>query len=246
MYIGYDRGVRRRFARSCAPTMRDAPHGRGPRGTGAGRTAPARVDAGGCAADGRRTAGSGIGWPTEYGGQGRSEIEQFVFFDESMRARRAGAHAHDRTPSVPTLMNITGAPEQKAFFLPRILAGELHFCIGYSRGGRRHGPRVAHDARRARRRRVRHQRPEALDEPGGGRGLLLARGADGSGRAEARRALDVPGRGHEDRRASVSTRSSCSRTTTSTRCSSTTCGCPATDAGRRGLNRGWESHHRSS
>ena len=28
----------------------------------------------------------GIGWPTEYGGQGRSDIEQFIFFDESMRA----------------------------------------------------------------------------------------------------------------------------------------------------------------
>ena len=28
----------------------------------------------------------GIGWPVEYGGQGRSAIEQFIFFDESMRA----------------------------------------------------------------------------------------------------------------------------------------------------------------
>src|SRR2546429_5939638 len=28
----------------------------------------------------------GIGWPEEYGGQGRSAIEQFIFFDESMRA----------------------------------------------------------------------------------------------------------------------------------------------------------------
>ena len=28
----------------------------------------------------------GIGWPKEYGGQGRSQIEQFIFFDESMRA----------------------------------------------------------------------------------------------------------------------------------------------------------------
>ena len=27
----------------------------------------------------------GIGWPEEYGGQGRSQIEQFIFFDESMR-----------------------------------------------------------------------------------------------------------------------------------------------------------------
>src|SRR5438046_10408853 len=29
----------------------------------------------------------GIGWPTEYGGQGRSAIEQLICFDESMRAR---------------------------------------------------------------------------------------------------------------------------------------------------------------
>ena len=28
----------------------------------------------------------GIGWPTEYGGQGRSQIEQFIFYDESMRS----------------------------------------------------------------------------------------------------------------------------------------------------------------
>ena len=25
---------------------------------------------------------AGIGWPKEYGGQGRSAIEQFIFFDE--------------------------------------------------------------------------------------------------------------------------------------------------------------------
>src|SRR5271170_3421246 len=28
----------------------------------------------------------GIGWPKEYGGQGRSAIEQFIFFDEVQRA----------------------------------------------------------------------------------------------------------------------------------------------------------------
>ncbi len=32
----------------------------------------------------------GIGWPTAYGGQGRSAIEQFIFFDESMRAGAFG------------------------------------------------------------------------------------------------------------------------------------------------------------
>jgi alkylation response protein AidB-like acyl-CoA dehydrogenase len=28
----------------------------------------------------------GIGWPKEYGGQGRSLVDQFIFYDESWRA----------------------------------------------------------------------------------------------------------------------------------------------------------------
>ena len=72
----------------------------------------------------------GIGWPTEYGGQGRSAIEQYIFFDESMRA---GAPVPMLTINTvgPTIMDF-GTPEQKEFFLPKILAGEIHFCIGYT------------------------------------------------------------------------------------------------------------------
>ncbi len=72
----------------------------------------------------------GIGWPKEYGGQGRSAIEQFIFFDESMRS---GAPVPMLTINTvgPTIMNF-GTDEQKTFFLPKILAGEIHFCIGYS------------------------------------------------------------------------------------------------------------------
>ena len=72
----------------------------------------------------------GIGWPTEYGGQGRSQIEQFIFFDESMRS---GAPVPMLTINTvgPTIMNF-GSQEQKDFFLPKILAGDLHFSIGYS------------------------------------------------------------------------------------------------------------------
>ncbi|MCB5182559.1 acyl-CoA dehydrogenase family protein [Streptomyces antimicrobicus] len=72
----------------------------------------------------------GIGWPTEYGGQGRGADEQFVFFDE---AYRAGAPVSMVTLNTvgPTLMKY-GTEEQKAAFLPRILAGELVFAIGYS------------------------------------------------------------------------------------------------------------------
>ncbi|MFJ3909908.1 alkylation response protein AidB-like acyl-CoA dehydrogenase [Streptomyces sp. 2132.2] len=72
----------------------------------------------------------GLGWPVEYGGQGRGPDEQFVFFDE---AYRAGAPVSMVTLNTvgPTLMKY-GTPEQKEYFLPRILGGELVFAIGYS------------------------------------------------------------------------------------------------------------------
>ncbi len=72
----------------------------------------------------------GQGWPKEYGGKGHGPIEQFVFFDESMRA---GAPVPMLTINTvgPTIMHY-GTDEQKAYFLPKILAGEIHFCIGYS------------------------------------------------------------------------------------------------------------------
>lgn len=72
----------------------------------------------------------GLGWPVEYGGQGRGADEQFVFFDE---AYRAGAPVSMVTLNTvgPTLMKY-GTEAQKDYFLPRILAGELVFAIGYS------------------------------------------------------------------------------------------------------------------
>ncbi|MFE9120730.1 acyl-CoA dehydrogenase family protein [Streptomyces sp. NPDC007172] len=72
----------------------------------------------------------GLGWPVEYGGQGRGPDEQFVFFDE---AYRAGAPVSMVTLNTvgPTLMKY-GSAEQKAYFLPRILSGDLVFAIGYS------------------------------------------------------------------------------------------------------------------
>ncbi|WP_127468286.1 acyl-CoA dehydrogenase family protein [Streptomyces sp. B27] len=72
----------------------------------------------------------GLGWPVAYGGQGRGPEEQFVFFDE---AYRAGAPVSMVTLNTvgPTLMKY-GTEEQKAYFLPRILSGDLVFAIGYS------------------------------------------------------------------------------------------------------------------
>jgi hypothetical protein len=72
----------------------------------------------------------GIGWPREYGGQGRPPTDQFIFFDE---AQRAGAPIPFVTLNTvgPTLMRF-GSEEQKARFLPGILSGEIHFAIGYT------------------------------------------------------------------------------------------------------------------
>ncbi|EHB55598.1 Isovaleryl-CoA dehydrogenase [Mycolicibacterium rhodesiae JS60] len=72
----------------------------------------------------------GIGWPTEYGGQGRSAAEQLIFFDEAVRA---GVPFPVIAVNLigPTLM-LLGTEEQKRQFLPAILDGDALFCIGYS------------------------------------------------------------------------------------------------------------------
>jgi len=71
-----------------------------------------------------------LSWPREYGGQGRSQLDQLVFTDE---AALAGVPVPFLTLNTvgPTIMKF-GTPEQKEFFLPRIAAGDLHFSIGYS------------------------------------------------------------------------------------------------------------------
>jgi alkylation response protein AidB-like acyl-CoA dehydrogenase len=74
-----------------------------------------------------------IGWPQEHGGQDRSMLDQLIFLDE---AAAAGVPVPFLTLNTigPTIMRY-GTPEQKARFLPRIAAGELHFSIGYSEPG---------------------------------------------------------------------------------------------------------------
>ncbi|MFE7620095.1 acyl-CoA dehydrogenase family protein [Streptomyces sp. NPDC057496] len=102
----------------------------------------------------------GLGWPVEYGGQGRGADEQFVFFDE---AYRAGAPVSMVTLNTvgPTLMAY-GTDEQKAYFLPRILSGDLVFAIGYSE------PEAGTDLAALRTRAVRETPPPDPRGNGGG------------------------------------------------------------------------------
>jgi alkylation response protein AidB-like acyl-CoA dehydrogenase len=72
----------------------------------------------------------GVGWPQEYGGHGLGEIEQTIFANE---AQYADVHLPAVTLQTvgPTLIKY-GSQKQKDLFLKRILAGEVHFAIGYS------------------------------------------------------------------------------------------------------------------
>jgi len=71
-----------------------------------------------------------LSWPREYGGRGASLLDQLIFTDE---AAIAGVPVPFLTINTvgPTIMRF-GTPEQKADYLPRIAAGEIHFSIGYS------------------------------------------------------------------------------------------------------------------
>ncbi|HTW14934.1 MAG TPA: acyl-CoA dehydrogenase [Nocardioides sp.] len=72
----------------------------------------------------------GVGWPREYGGHGLGEVEQTVFANE---AQYADVHLPAVTLQTvgPTLIRY-GTQKQKDLFLGRILAGDVHFAIGYS------------------------------------------------------------------------------------------------------------------
>ena len=74
-----------------------------------------------------------LNWPEEYGGQNRDPMDSLIFTDE---AAIAGAPVPFLTINsvAPTIMAF-GSDEQKEFFLPKILKGEIHFCIGYSEPG---------------------------------------------------------------------------------------------------------------
>jgi 3-oxocholest-4-en-26-oyl-CoA dehydrogenase alpha subunit len=71
-----------------------------------------------------------LGWPAEYGGRGGTVLDQLIFTDEAAAARVPVPFLTINTVG-PTIMRF-GTGEQKAFFLPRIAAGEIHFSIGYS------------------------------------------------------------------------------------------------------------------
>ncbi len=75
-----------------------------------------------------RTGWIGLGWPREFGGQGRGAFEQLAFIEalERADAPRAGA------PVQAAMLQVHGTPQQQARLLPEILRGEAIYGMGYS------------------------------------------------------------------------------------------------------------------
>jgi len=73
----------------------------------------------------------GMTWPKPYG-QARSQFERYVLTEELLAAGApVSAHWVADRQSGPNILRF-GTQEQKDFFLPKIAAGEMFFCIGMS------------------------------------------------------------------------------------------------------------------
>jgi 3-oxo-4-pregnene-20-carboxyl-CoA dehydrogenase beta subunit len=72
----------------------------------------------------------GVGWPQSFGGRGFGQVEQTIFVNEA--ARRDVPLPYVTLQTVGPVLQQYGTREQKDFFLPRILAGTVHFAIGYT------------------------------------------------------------------------------------------------------------------
>lgn len=74
-----------------------------------------------------------LGWPTEFGGDGRTTTDQLILFEEIWVARAPFPIVTISTIA-PALMQ-HGTPAQQQEYLPGIASGEKIFAIGYSEPG---------------------------------------------------------------------------------------------------------------
>lgn len=75
----------------------------------------------------------GLGWPTEYGGQGRGVMDQYIMFDEVNRAQAPFPFV--TVNNIGPAIQRFGTEEQKRAYLPGMLTGDVLFAIGYSEPG---------------------------------------------------------------------------------------------------------------
>jgi acyl-CoA dehydrogenase len=73
-------------------------------------------------------------WPREYGGPGFTPVQRYLFESEMAAIGAPSVSTMGVQLCGPMLMG-NGTPEQKAYFLPKILSGEHYWCQGYSEPG---------------------------------------------------------------------------------------------------------------
>ncbi len=74
----------------------------------------------------------GMAWPEALGGHGLGFIEQMLFNEEMVRQRApCGYHLPAERQMGPSILH-AGSDEQKSFFIPKVIAGEVGFAIGYT------------------------------------------------------------------------------------------------------------------
>ncbi|MBI2304081.1 MAG: acyl-CoA dehydrogenase family protein [Chloroflexi bacterium] len=73
-----------------------------------------------------------MAWPTEYGGQGRSPIEQTIFTEECSERQAPLGRSHLGVSVVGPSIFIYGNEEQKKKYLGAISRDEIVFCQGFS------------------------------------------------------------------------------------------------------------------
>ncbi|GGC74117.1 acyl-CoA dehydrogenase family protein [Chelatococcus reniformis] len=74
------------------------------------------------------------GWPVEAGGPTWTPAQRWIFETECAAAGTPGVSPMGVRMVGPVIIKF-GTPEQKAFYLPRILSGEDYWCQGYSEPG---------------------------------------------------------------------------------------------------------------
>jgi alkylation response protein AidB-like acyl-CoA dehydrogenase len=73
-------------------------------------------------------------WPREYGGPGWTPVQRHIFEEECARAGTPPVLPFGVNMVAPVIMAF-GSPEQKSYYLPRILSCEDWWCQGYSEPG---------------------------------------------------------------------------------------------------------------
>ncbi|MFN8559495.1 MAG: acyl-CoA dehydrogenase family protein [Dehalococcoidia bacterium] len=70
----------------------------------------------------------GIAWPKEYGGAGKDRMTQYIVEEEFSRA---GIGVGGGGSGAPAIM-VAGTEEQKQYYIPRLISGEISFALGFT------------------------------------------------------------------------------------------------------------------